>query len=215
MPRPALRTFIQQNLSLQPAPSVPEVLLHIAHSGSRLRRLLGRDSEMPPYWAYHWAGGTVLARHVLDRPETVAGRRVLDLGTGSGLVGIAAMKSGAGYVAAVDIDPIAVIAAELNAAANGVTIDVTCADILGDPPPKVDIVLVGDLFYDASLASRVMAFLTACRDAGINVMIGDPGRATLPRNELELLAEHPVADFGDGRDAAQTMSGVFTLRSRR
>lgn len=212
MSRPEPRAFIQANLRLQPAPSVPEVMLHAAHSGSGLRRLLGRGNEVPPYWAYHWAGGTVLARHILDRPETVAGRRVLDLGTGSGLVAVAAMKCGASHVAAIDIDPIAVVAAELNAAVNGVTIDATCGDILGGPPPEVDIILAGDLFYDAALASKVLPFLQRCRGAGADVLIGDPNREPLPRKQLQLLAEYPVPDFGDVRDSAARISGVFTLK---
>jgi predicted nicotinamide N-methyase len=215
MSRPEPRAFIQANLQMQPAPSVPEITLYAAHSGSRLRRLLGRDNEVPPYWAYHWAGGTVLARYIFDRPETAADKRVLDLGTGSGLVAIAAMKCGASHAAAVDVDPIAVIAADLNAAANGVAIDARCADILGDPPPDVDIILAGDLFYDTILASKVLPFLRRCRDADIDILIGDPNRAPLPRGELKLLAEYPVPDFGETRADAARPSGIFTLENRR
>ena len=214
MRHPDPRVFIQQNLRLQPAPSVPGINLYAAHPGSGLWRLLGRDGDVPPYWAYHWAGGTVLARYIFDQPGAVAGKRVLDLGTGTGLVAIAAMKCGASHVAAVDVDPIAVVAAEMNAAANGVTIEAICADILGDPPSGTDIILVGDLFYDAALASKVLPFVQRCRDAGADILIGDPYRSPLPRSELKLLAQYPVPDFGDARDSVPKMGGVFTLQGR-
>jgi predicted nicotinamide N-methyase len=208
---PEPRAFIQENLRLLPAPSVPEISLHTAHPASGLWRLLGRENEIPPYWAYHWAGGTVLARYLLDHPETAAGKRVIDLGTGSGIVAIAAAKCGAGCVTAIDVDPIAVAAAGLNAAANGVAIDAVCKDILDQPPPEVDLCVAGDLFYNASLAKRALPFLAQCRNAGIDVLIGDPGRQPLPRSELRLLAGYAVADFGDGRDRPERMSGVYTL----
>jgi predicted nicotinamide N-methyase len=211
MTRPEPRAFIRQNLRLQPAPSVPEISLYTAHPGSGLWRLLGRENDVPPYWAYHWAGGTVLARYLLDRPETVAGKRVIDLGTGSGIVGIAAVKCGARHVSAIDTDPIAVVAAVLNAEANDVAFAVICEDVLDNPPPDADLLLVGDLFYEVSLASRVLPFLRRCRDAHIEILIGDPGREPLPRRDLRPLAEYPVADFGDARDTAGRVSGVFTL----
>ena len=208
---PEPRAFIVENLRLQPAPSVPEICLYAAHPGSGLWRLLGRDNAVPPYWAYHWAGGNVLARHILDCPQTVAGRRVIDLGTGSGIVAIAAAKCGARHVTAIDIDPIAVVAARLNAEANGVALDVACMDIIGRPPPDVDLILVGDLFYSDVLAASVLPFLRQCRAAGIAVLIGDPGRSPLPRAELERVAEYPVADFGDARHTAVSHSVVYRL----
>ena len=203
--------FIRENLRFLPAPSIPEISLYTAHPGSGLWRLLGRDNETPPYWAYHWAGGTVLARYILDRPDTVAGKRVVDLGTGSGIVAIAAVKCGASHIAAIDIDPIAIVVAALNAEANGVTIDASCKDILSDPPPDADLILVGDLFYDPALAKRVLPYLRRCREAMIDVLIGDPGREPLPREKLKRLAEYPVADFGEARETASRISGVFTL----
>jgi predicted nicotinamide N-methyase len=205
-------TFIPANLHLLPAPSLPDILLYAAHPKSGLRRLAGNGHTEPPYWAYHWAGGTVLAQHVLSHPEIVRDRRVLDLGTGSGLVAITAAQAGATAVAAVDIDPNAAAAARLNAAANGVAIDIACADLLDGDVPDVDLILVGDLFYDALLALRVMAFLDRCRAASIAVLIGDPGRAPLPRERLVLVAEYAVADFGDATDGAGRVSGVFALR---
>ena len=188
------QNFIKTNLDLIPAPSVPEIKLYRAHPRSGLSRLLGEDG-VQPYWAYGWAGGTVLARYILDHPEIIAQKRVLDLGTGSGIVAIAAMKAGAAYVTAVDIDPYAITAAELNAEANGVEIEFTCEDRLDGPAPDTDLILVSDLFYDKTTAERLTAFLMTC-DA--EILVGDPGRAYLPRDRLSRVAEYDVPDFGVG-----------------
>lgn len=215
-------------MRIAPVPELPEILLYTAHSGSGLRRLVeweghgvepqeeGEADEdepepQPPYWAYPWAGGAVLARYILDRPETVARLRVLDLGAGSGLVGIAAGKAGAREVIAAEIDRNGVAALGLNAAANGVAITVVGEDITTGPPPPVDVVAVGDLFYAGDLADRVVPFLDRCLAAGISVMVGDPGRAYLPRSRLRLLAEYQVPDVGQAKDAAMKPSGVFSF----
>ncbi|TIP40726.1 methyltransferase [Mesorhizobium sp.] len=207
--------------------ALPEIRLYRAHPASglwRLTRPQGRAAEpeeeaneadedgpepQAPYWAYAWAGGAVLARYILDRPETVAGLRVLDLGAGSGLVGIAAAKAGASEVIASEIDRNGVAALGLNATANGVVIAVVGEDITAGPPPPVDVVAAGDLFYRQDLADRVIPFLDRCLTAGINVLIGDPGRAYLPRSRLRLLAEYQVPDVGQG--AATKPSGVFSF----
>jgi predicted nicotinamide N-methyase len=211
---PDTAEFIRANLRIVPAPSVPEISLYAAHPGSGLWRLLDNDDAVdppPPYWAYNWAGGTVLARYILDRPESVAGRRVLDLGAGSGIVGIAAAKAGARKVIAAEIDPDGVVALRLNAAANDVVIAVIGEDLTVGPPPAVDLVLVGDLFYDAELAENVLAFLDRCLADGIEVLIGDPGRASLPIGRLRIVAEYQVPDFGDGKAGASKPSAVFAL----
>lgn len=205
------RDFIQANLRIAPVPSLPEIRLYTAHPGSGLSRLLDADDAPPPYWAHHWAGGAVLARYVLDHPETVVGRRVLDLGAGSGVVGVAAAKAGAIEVVAADIDPYAIAALGLNAALNGVALTACGEDLIDSPPPPVDLVLVGDLFYARDLALRVMAFLDRCRAAGIEVLIGDPGRTYLPHARLRLLAERRVPDVDQVRDGAMALSGVFSL----
>ena len=198
--------FIRANLPLAPVPSIPEIRLHKAQPTSGLSRLAGSD---PPYWAHHWGGGLVLARHILDRPECVAGRRVLDLGAGSGLVAIAAALAGAAAVTAVEIDRHAVVALRLNLQANGVTATILHADILDAPAPDADLILAGDLFYDAALATRVTAFLDRCLAAGAEAMIGDPYRAHLPRERLRLLAEYAVAETGNVTRPA----GVFRFRA--
>ena len=224
--RPDPATFIKANLRLAPVSALPEIRLYTAHPGSGLGRLLepdGNDVEadeaadidqaepLPPYWAYAWAGGAVLARYILDRPQTVAGRRVLDLGAGSGLVGIAAAKAGASTVIAAEIDRNGVAALALNAAANGVAITLIGEDITTGPPPAVDIVLAGDVFYGREVALRVTPFLEHCLAAGLEVLVGDPRRADLPLSRLRLLAEYQVPDFGDAKGAASKSSGVFSF----
>ena len=219
-------TFIKANLRLAPVPVLPEIQLYTAHPGSGLRRLVDPhqtvDDEavepdddapepQPPYWAYAWAGGAVLARYLLNHPKSVAGRRVLDLGAGSGLVGIAASKAGASTVIAAEIDRNGVAAIGLNAAANGVTISVVDKDITTGPPPAVDLVLAGDVFYSREVALRVIPFLDRCLAVGIEVLVGDPRRADLPLSRLRLLAEYQVPDFGDAKGAATRPSGVFSF----
>lgn len=206
--------FILANMHVVAVPSVPQIRLYAAHPGSGLGRL-GADDQgddpPPPYWAYQWAGGLVLARHFLERPETVRGRRVLDLGAGSGLVGIAAAMAGASAVLAAEVDNNGVAAIGLNAALNGVDVTVVSGDLTGGPAPDVDIVAVGDLFYDADLAERVTAFLGRCVAAGIEVLVGDPGRAHLPHARLRLVTEYAVADVGTGNAATATPSAVFSF----
>lgn len=194
-----VETFIRANMPLVPTPSIAGISLHTARPSSGLWRLLGTGATgaHSPYWAYPWAGGAALARHFLDHPEIVRRRRVLDLGAGSGLVAIAAAKAGAAMVAAVDTDPFAAVAARVNAAANTVEISIVRHDLTDGPPPAVDVIAVGDLFYDQQLALRVTAFLDRCLTSGIDVLVGDPGRAYLPLSRLRLVAEYEVADFGD------------------
>lgn len=211
--------FIKANMRLAPVPSLPEIRLHLAHPGSGLRRLLEPDDDngesrpepQPPYWAYAWAGGAVLARYILDRPSIVAGKRVLDLGAGSGLVGIAAAKAGAREVIAAETDRNGVVALRLNAQANGVAIQIRDEDITAGPPPAVDLVLAGDVFYAQDVAQRVMPFLDRCLAARIDVLVGDPGRAWLPRPRLCLLSEYQVPDVGGNGGGDPKPSAVFAL----
>lgn len=198
-------------------PSVPEIRLHKAGPSSGLWRLAETDEQGfgSPYWAYYWAGGLALARHLLDQPQTVAARRVLDLGAGSGIVGIAAAKAGAASVLAADVDRYAVESLKLNAATNGVAIEAIHGDLTAGPPPAVDVVAVGDLFYDQPLAERVTAFLDRCLDAGIEVLIGDPWRAWLPRTRLRVVAEYAVSDMGVAGTGEIRPSAVFAFEPER
>lgn len=205
--------FIRANLPLTAVPSVPEIRLHKAGPRSRLGRLAERDPAFgSPYWAHSWGGGLALARHILDRPQTVDGRRVLDLGAGSGLVAIAAALAGARQVIAADVDPYAIAAIGLNAAANGAAVTPLLGDLTDGAPPEVDLIVVGDLFYDPDLARRVTAFLDRRLATGIEVLIGDPWRAYLPRDRLDLLAEYPVADFGSPGADGPRPAAVFSYR---
>lgn len=203
-----LASFIRENLPVMPVPGIPGIRLHKAVPSSGLARLAADDPGFgSPYWAYHWAGGLALARHVLDNPAAVEGRRVLDLGAGAGLVAIAAAKAGAAAVTAAEVDPYAVAALELNAALNGVAVSVVEEDLTGGEPPDVDLVLVGDLFYAPDLAERVTRFLERCAAGGIAALVGDPWRAPLPVGRLREVARYEVAETGTVGKA----SGVFAF----
>ena len=197
--------FIAQNLRLEAVPAVPEISLYTAHSASGLWRLTGREGP-PPYWAYRWAGGTVLARYLLDHPEAVRGKRVLDLGAGSGIVGIAAAMMGAASVVAAEVDANGIAALMLNAAANGVAVTPIGEDLLDGPPPDVDVVAVGDLFYEAALAERVTAFSTGASPKGSHA-----SSATLAGRRCRCIGwsgspSTTVPDFGGGHGG---LSGVY------
>jgi len=209
--------FIRENLELLPVPAFPDIVLYTPHPASGLRRLESAVDEdgdpYPPYWAYVWGGGAVLVRHIRANPGLVQGRRVVDLGSGSGIVGIAAAQAGAASVLAAEVDRNGLAAIALNAAANGVDLASTGEDLIAGDPPDADLMLVGDLFYAPDLASRVLPFLTRCAAAGIEVVVGDPFRAHLSLGSLLPIAEYSVADFGDSPHSADTRSAVFQLRA--
>jgi predicted nicotinamide N-methyase len=208
-------TFILANTTLLPVPLTPEIQLHLAHEAvplwQKTEEELGEIGLPPPFWAFAWAGGQALARYVLDNPVTTKGKSVVDLASGSGLVAIAAMKAGAAQVLAADIDTFAVSAMAINAEANGVTINTTSDDFLQSPPPHVDIILVGDLFYEKSIAEKVFAWLSAAKAQGTQVLIGDPGRSYLPKDKLTKLAEYNVPVTRDLEDAEIKRTAVWTI----
>ncbi|MBM6593356.1 class I SAM-dependent methyltransferase [Microvirga pudoricolor] len=210
-------TFIRAETRLRPVPHAPEISLHVADEATELwqktEEELGAIGLPPPFWAFAWAGGQALARYVLDHPETVRGRRVLDFASGSGLVAIAAMKAGAREVAACDIDPFAVAAIGLNAAANGVTITALRDDLVGRDRGW-DAVLAGDICYERDLAGRVADWLQALSTRGATVLIGDPGRSYLPMDRLESLAVYEVPVTRTLEDAEIKRSSVFRFRTR-
>lgn len=212
---PEVLQIVQDNFPILPVPTVPEIRLHKAGPKSGLWRLAEMDAQFfgTPYWAHCWGGGTALARHILDCPDMVAGRDVLDLGAGSGIVGITAAIAGAREVIAADTDRYAVAVARLNAAVNHVKISTFLGDLTAGPPPAVDVVLVGDLFYEQNLAERVTAFLDRCLGSGAEVLIGDPWRAFLPHSRLRLLAEYPGPDFGSGAKNGSKQNAVFSFEA--
>jgi predicted nicotinamide N-methyase len=177
--------FIRSQLTVEPVPFVPEISLYQAEEPIGLWELTEgeyRSDQPPPFWAFAWAGGQGLARYVLDHPEAVAGRAVLDLASGTGLTAVAAALAGAASVCAVEVDPMAAAAIELNAGLNGVRLDITLDDLLdqsiGDPGiGEVSMVLAGDVFYSQAMAARVLTFLRRAARDGAGVLVGDPGRA--------------------------------------
>jgi predicted nicotinamide N-methyase len=177
----------------QPVPLVAEISLLTAVPQLELWELwqrTGRDD--PPFWAYPWAGGQALARYLLDHPGIVAGRRVLDVASGSGLVAIAAARAGAASVVAGDIDPHAVAAIAINGSANGVEVNARAFDLAADGPGDAEVVLAGDVFYQRELAELALRFLRAAADAGAEVLVADPGRAFVPADCLTALDRYQV-----------------------
>lgn len=207
--------FIRANTALLPVPLAPEIRLYLASEAfglwHRTEEELGAIGLPPPYWAFAWAGGQALARYVLDRPHEVAGRRVLDLGSGSGLTAIAAAMAGAAQVTANEIDAYALAAIALNAAANGVAVDARAGDLLDTDGAGWAVVLVGDLFYEKPLAERTLGFIARCRAAGARVLVGDPGRSYLPRARLKRLADYSVPVSRELEDMEIKRTAVWQL----
>jgi predicted nicotinamide N-methyase len=185
--------FIRAHTAPAPVPFVPEITLWQADEPIALWEQTEADGveQPPPFWAFAWAGGQALARYVLDHPELVAGRSVLDLATGSGLVAIAAARAGGQPVTANDVDPLSLAATAVNASANDVRVRTVEADLLDGPPEEYRVILAGDVFYSRQMAGRVLPFLRRAVDRGCLVLLGDPGRAYLPS---EGLVERAVYD---------------------
>ena len=205
------KDFITTNAALMAPPLVPEIKLYLATEVVPLWRATEEELEKmgvpPPYWAFAWAGGQALARYILDHPETVAGKRVLDIGSGSGLVAIAAAKAGAASVLAADIDGFSAAAIGLNAAANGATVSVTQDDLIG-VEGDWDVILVGDLFYERPLAERLLAWL---KTLGRPALLGDPGRSYFPKDRTERLALYNVQTSRDLEDREIRETGVYRM----
>jgi predicted nicotinamide N-methyase len=209
------RAFILDNTRLQAPPHTPELQLWLADEVTPIWRLteeeLGELGLPPPFWAFAWAGGQALARYLLDHPDEVAGKRVVDFATGSGLVAIAAMRAGAAHVLAADIDPFCAAAVALNAEANGVAVSFTDANLLDVAPPTADLILAGDVCYERPMAERVLAWLAEARATGTRVLIGDPGRSYFPKSGLVHLAEYRVPTTRELEDADVKRSSVWAL----
>lgn len=209
-------TFIRENTLPMSPPLVPEIKLHLAEETLpiwlKTEEELQRLNVDPPYWAFAWAGGQALARYVLDNPSVVRGKRVLDLGSGSGLVAIAACRAGAASAMAADVDPLALTAAELNGTLNGVTLATTTSDILTSAPGIYDVVLVGDLFYEAPLAKKVLTFVEANASAGVSVLVGDPRRSYFPLDRFEKLAEYSVPVTRQLEDAEIKWTAIWRCK---
>jgi predicted nicotinamide N-methyase len=220
--------FIRSRTTIAAPPLIPEITLYLSGDEPTVlwehtERETGRGDLPPPFWAYPWAGGIALARYLLDHPERAAGRVVLDLASGSGLVAIAAARAGAARVIASDIDPMAVAAIALNAAVNDVDVLVTDADLLtGDAAaaallagetsfPAPDLILVGDACYERRMAHRMLAFLRRAQSSGASALLGDPGRTYLPATGLRPLASYVVPAWPGLEDTEVKQSTVWQL----
>ena len=194
--RQSRMAFLQANTKLLVSKLVPEIKLHLAEESLPIWRKteeeLGEINLPPPFWAFAWAGGLALARYVLDNPSLVADKRVLDLGSGSGLVAIAAKRAGAAEVLAADVDLFASAAVLINAEANAVSLRVTEDDILDTTPSDIDVLLVGDLFYERDLTERVVSFMERTAATGAPVLVGDPRRSYFPAERFINLARYDV-----------------------
>lgn len=211
------RAFVQRHTRLRDVDGVPGIRLHLADAVDPVwhatEEALGVDGAPIPFWAFAWAGGLALGRWLLDHPDAVADRTVLDLATGSGLVGIVAARLGA-TVSAVDVDPFAEAAVALNARANRVHVSYATHDLLDEPPPAVDVLLAADTWYESPLADRVLPWLRAASAAGVRVLVGDPGRKYLPlpsESGFVELARYPVRTTTTLEDREVVEARVFAV----
>jgi predicted nicotinamide N-methyase len=201
--------IIRRGTTLRPVPLIPRISLYLADEPVGLwedvEAASGRVGTDPPFWAFAWAGGQALARYLLDHPEVVRGRRVIDIASGSGLVAIAAAMAGAATVTGYDVDPLAIAAIKVNADANGVPVRALCDDVL-DRAADADLVLVADAFYERKLAERVTGFLLRNHANGVGFVVGDLGRTYLPRDHLTPVISYDVSGLSalEDRDVKQT-----------
>ena len=211
------RAFVLRHTHLRRVPGLESLRLHLTDEVWPLWRAVQIETHDPdaplPYWAFAWAGGLALGRYLQEHPAAVAGQRVYDLASGSGLCAIAALQAGASEASGADIDPFAAAVIALNARANRQRVTVVRRDVLDEEAPKVDLILAGDCWYDARLAQRVLPWLQRARARGIAVLVGDPGRRYLPTAALVELARYEVRTTTELDDLDQTHGRVFTLRT--
>jgi predicted nicotinamide N-methyase len=211
------RAFVLRQTHLRPVPGLEHIRLHLADEVLPLWHAVQLETRDPdaalPYWAFAWAGGLAISRYLADHPETVAGRRVFDLASGSGLCAIAALRAGASAVTAADIDVFAAAAIDLNVRAAGRRVGVVRRDVLDEEPPDVDVILAGDCGYDATLAARVLPWLQRASAVGIEVVVGDPGRRYLPTDALVELAAYRVRTSTELEDLELKEGRAYALRS--
>jgi len=211
----APRAFVLRHTRLRSVPGLEEVRLHLADEALPLMHAVAVETGDPdaalPFWAFAWGGGLALGRYLREHPEAVAGRRVFDLASGSGLCAIAAMGAGAAEATGADIDAFAVAAIRLNARANRRRVTALCRDVLDEEPPDVDVILAGDCWYEARLAARVLPWLRRARDRGVDVLVGDPGRRYLPAAGLVELARYDVRTTTELEDLALKQARVYAV----
>jgi predicted nicotinamide N-methyase len=210
------RAFVLRHAALRPVPGLAGIRLYLAADVLALWHAVQLELKDPeaalPYWAFAWAGGIAIGRYLREHPERVAGRRVFDLASGSGLCAIAASQAGATVATAADIDGFAAAAIELNARVNRRRVGIVRRDVLDEEPPDVDVILAGDCWYEARLAERVNAWLRSAHARGIDVVLGDPGRRYLPTAQLTQLAAYEVRTTTELDDLERTHGFVYSLR---
>ena len=196
-------------------PGLEQIRLHLADAVLPLWHAVQVETDDPdtplPYWAFAWSGGLALARYLGEHPDAVAGLRVFDLGSGSGLCAIAALQAGATAAVGADIDAFAAAAIERNARANGRRVTVVHRDVLDEEPPAVDVILAADCWYEARLAERVTPWLQRARSHGIDVLVGDPRRRYLPTHALIELARYEVRTTTELEDLERKQGWVYRL----
>ena len=209
---PVPEFFVRSACRLRPVPGVAEIRLHLADDvlglWQRTEDEIGAG-QPPPFWAFAWPGGQALARYVLDHAGLVAGRSVLDLGSGSGLVAIAAAMAGATTVLASEVDPLAAAAVGLNARANGVRAPAIVGDVLDGDGAAAEVILAGDVWYSRSLAERVLGFLDRATARGASVLTGDIGRSFLPRDKFQVLDARDFPVMADLEDSGVKRAMVW------
>lgn len=209
------REFVLAHTAIVSPPLVPEIRLRLATEVTALwaatERWLGDRGVPPPFWAFAWPGGQALARYVLDHPGAVAGRRVLDFASGSGLVAIAAARAGAAHVVAADVDPFAIAACELNAAMNGAAIETREGDAIGGDLEGVDVVLAGDVCYEQPASAAIEAWLRGAARSGRSVLLGDPGRTYRPRGGLDELGAYRVPVLEEVESREEMTASVYRV----
>jgi len=208
---------LDRHCRITSAPLTPELSFHLADPQSPLWReeedALAAQGLPAPFWAFAWGGGQALARLLLDQPDIAAGKRVLDFGCGCAIAGIAAARAGAETVTATEIDPFAVVAARQNAVLNDVTLQVLGVDMVG-ADDGWDLILAGDVFYQTEAGDRITHWLAELHARGADVLIGDPGRAYLPKDQLEILARFDAPRAGDLEDQDVGAARVWRFRTQ-
>jgi predicted nicotinamide N-methyase len=211
------RAFVLRHTRLRTVPGLATIRLQLADEALPLWHAVQVETHDPdaalPFWAFAWGGGLAVGHYLLAHPEAVAGRRIFDLASGSGLCAVAAMQAGAASAIANDIDRFAEAAIGLNARANRQRITAVRRDILDEEPPEVDVILAGDCWYEATLAERVLPWLRAARNRGVEVLVGDPGRRYLPTDELLELATYEVRTTTELEDLDLKLGRVYALRA--
>ncbi len=209
------RAFIRRQTKVARPSLVPELKLHLATEISPIWRATQTELDdmglPPPYWAFCWPGGQAVTRYIIDTPQTVRGKRVLDFAAGSGISGIAAARAGAAKVIAAEIDGFAAEAIAMNAALNKVKVEVETEDLVGRMDLGLDLVLAGDVCYERPMAERVFAWFEALAKQGVAILMGDPGRAYLPRKGLEEVARYQVPTSTELEDKDMRLTIVWRI----